>query len=64
MDNDRSSYILQNLEEKTPEDSEENRLIKAAINHALKNLTFTSKYLKKKLAEIKELTGTEISPKK
>jgi len=64
MDNDRASYILQNLAERTPEDTEEGRLVKAAILHACKNLAFTSKYLKKKMAELKELTGEEISPKK
>ena len=64
MDNDRANYILQNLADKTPEDSEENRLVKAALTHAIKQLSFLSKYLKKKLLKIKELTGEDIHPKK
>ena len=59
MDNDRASYILQIQDDKTQEDSEENRLIKAALRHAIKNLSFTSKYLRRKLAELKELTGED-----
>ena len=64
MDNDRASYILQIQEDKTQEDSEENRLIKAALRHAIKNLSFTSRYLRRKLAELKELTGEDLLPKK
>ena len=61
MDNDRASYLLQMLLEKTPEDTIEGPLFKEALDHAIKNLTFTSKYLKRKLADLKELTGEEIT---
>ena len=67
MNHERAIYILQNLAESTPEDSEENRLIKEALNQSIKMLTFTSNfamYLKLKLQELKELTGEELKPGK